>query len=79
MVFIFVSTVTAFGLVFKIFSRNFGRLQMTSEFLRNFGWQYTLLVLIDFCPVQIEFLAWSFVSKTFDILSKTIMEYQIQP
>ena len=27
----------------------------------------TLLVLVDFCPVQSEFLTWSFVTKTFDI------------
>ena len=41
------------------------------------GSQCTLLVFIDFCPVYSEFLNWSFVVKTFDILSEMIMEYQI--
>ena len=42
------------------------------------GWaQCTLLVLIDFCPVESEFLTCSFASKTFDILSENSMEYQI--
>ena len=40
--------------------------------------QCTLLVFIDFCPVQSEFLTWSFVNKTVEILSEIIMEYQIQ-
>ena len=44
----------------------------------NFGFkQRTLLILIDFCPVQSEFLTWSFVAKTFDILPKCILEYLI--
>ena len=30
--------------------------------------QCTLLVLIDFCPVQSEFLTCSFAYKTFDIV-----------
>ena len=38
----------------------------------------TLLVLIDFCPVQGELLTWSSVTKTLDIFSEMIMEYQIQ-
>ena len=41
-------------------------------------WQSaTLLVLVDFCPVQSEFLTWSFDTTTFDILPKIVMEYQI--
>ena len=39
--------------------------------------QCTLLVLIDFCPVQSELFTWSSVTKTFDILPEIIMEYQI--
>ena len=38
----------------------------------------TLLVLIDFCPVQGELLTWSWRTKTFNILSEIIIEYQIQ-
>ena len=41
------------------------------------GQQCTLKVLIDFCPVQSEFLTWSFVTKTLDILPKIIKKYQI--
>ena len=39
--------------------------------------QCTLLVLIDFCPVQSEFLTF-LLTKTFDISPEIIMEYQIQ-
>ena len=38
----------------------------------------TLLVLIDFCPVQSELPTWSSVTKTFVILPENIIEYQIQ-
>ena len=37
----------------------------------------TLLVLIDFCPVQGESLTWCSITKNFDILSEMIIEYQI--
>ena len=38
----------------------------------------TLLVLIDFSPVQSKLFTWSPVTKTFDILPEIIIEYQIQ-
>ena len=38
----------------------------------------TLLVLIDFCPVQRELFTWNSVTKTFAILPENIIEYQIQ-
>ena len=37
----------------------------------------TLLVLICFCPVYSELLAWTSVTKTFAILPEIIIEYQI--
>ena len=41
-------------------------------------WQSaTLLVLIDFCPVQSEFLTWSYFTKTSYILPEIIIQYQI--
>ena len=40
--------------------------------------QCTLLVFIDFCPVQGELLTWTSVTKTLDILPEIIIEYQIQ-
>ena len=47
------------------------------ESIRNLN-TATLLVFIDFCPVQGELLIWSYVTKTFDILPDIIIEYQIQ-
>ena len=38
---------------------------------------HTLLVLIDFCPVQGELLTWSSVTETLDVLLEIAMEYKI--
>ena len=56
------------------------------SFFKNSDWNYggkavdfshcTPLVLIDFCPVKSE-LTLSLKTKTFDILSEIIIEYQI--
>ena len=44
--------------------------------LTSFKAMHTLLVLIDFYPVQSELGV--LFTKTFDILPETIIEYQIQ-
>ena len=54
------------------------------SFFKNSDWNFggkaadfihcTLLVLIDFCPVQSE-LTWRSRTKTVDILSEMIMDY----
>ena len=48
-----------------------------NEGCKTFQPQSTLLVLIDFCPVQSELFTWSSVTKTFAILQANIIEYQI--
>ena len=67
MIFVFVICVFIIRLNFNSFMR-----------ILSFRFNWTLLVLIDFCPVQGELITWSSVTKTLDILSEMIMEYQIQ-
>ena len=45
--------------------------------IEKYSIRNTLLVLIDFCPVLGELLAWSSVTKTFDFLPEISIEYQI--